>query len=99
MKASEIELRGVYTNRNEVFARVVEEITSDGYVLYRDFGLSDGEPIGSGRCQLFTFGDWAARPATDEERGRLRWKAAREKDRALLRELLSTWTRFLYNSV
>jgi hypothetical protein len=87
MSKFEIEVGGACTNANEVFVRVVEQI-DDGRVLYHDFGLTDGEPIGLGNCELSTFEAWSARPVTEGERWRLRWDKAHAKDRAYLRGLL-----------
>jgi hypothetical protein len=64
----EIEKGAFYANANDVFAREVIEITPDGYVIYNDFGLSDGAPIGRRcRCSLGWFKKWAARALTTEE--------------------------------
>ena len=66
---------GVYAKANEVFAREVIEITSNGNVIYNDYGLSVGAPIGqSFRCSLSRFVTWAARPLTPEEISKLRRK-------------------------
>lgn len=66
-----IEVRGVYTNRSEVFAREVLELV--GYdVIYRDFALRDGKPMSSySKCSLHTFRTWTARRCTPEEDARL----------------------------
>jgi hypothetical protein len=85
----EIEVGGAYVKaKNEAFIRVVEEISGDGEVLWRDFGHHDGEPIGRGCCSLHAFRKWAGRPATDEERRRLRWDRARQKDLEYARGLI-----------
>jgi K+-transporting ATPase c subunit len=64
---------GVYAKANEVFAREVIEITANGNVIYNDYGLSVGAPIGqSFRCSLSRFVTWAARPLTPEEISKLR---------------------------
>src|SRR5262249_8809547 len=70
------------------FIRVVEEISAEGQVQWRDFQRDDGEPIGRGRCSLYAFHNWAGRPATEEERRRLRWGRARREDRAVVRALI-----------
>jgi hypothetical protein len=67
-----ITLGGVYTNHSEVFAREVLEIEG-GRVAYRDFAISDGEPMSSWRqCSQSTFRSFAVRECTPEEISRLR---------------------------
>jgi hypothetical protein len=88
MDRFEIEVGGVYVKANDgPFIRVVELIT-DGQVQWRDFGRDDGEPIGRGLCSLYAFRKWAGRPATEEERRRLRWDRAQRVDWELVRSLL-----------
>jgi len=85
----EIEAGGVYVKAKDgPFIRVVEEISAEGQVQWRDFQRDDGEPIGRGRCSLYAFRNWAGRPATEEERRRLRWDRARREDRAFVRALI-----------
>ena len=84
MAALQIVRGGVYANAKEVFAREVIEITIDGYVVYNDYGLSDGAPIARHRrCSLGSFSRWAARPLTPEEIANLRREEGetRETDR------------------
>jgi hypothetical protein len=86
-----VEVGGVYVKANDgPFIRVVEQINDNGEVHWRDFGRDDGEPIGWGRCSLYAFQRWAGRPATDEERRRLRWDRAIERDQQLVRGLLAS---------
>jgi hypothetical protein len=88
MDRFEIEVGGAYVKGHDgPFIRVVEEISDDG-VRWRDFGRDDGEPIGRGHCSLYSFGRWAGRPATDEERRRLRWDRGYQQDREFVRSLL-----------
>jgi hypothetical protein len=69
----EIEKGAFYASANDVFAREVIEITPEGNVIYNDFGLSDGAPIGRRcRCSLGWFKKWAVRELTTEETGALR---------------------------
>jgi hypothetical protein len=79
----------VYVKANEgAFIRVIEQISDEGQVRWRDFLRDDGEPIGGGCCSLYAFDRWAGRPATEEERRRLRWDRAFQKDREYMRRLL-----------
>jgi len=80
---------GVYAKADEVFAREVIEITSDGDVIYNDYGLSDGAPIGQRcRCSLGRFVTWAARPLTPEEISKLRRKEANPRDLGMAVDLV-----------
>lgn len=81
MNKFEIKVGGAYVKGQDgPFIRVVEAISEDGEVQWRDFGHDDGEPIGNGHCSLYAFRNWTGRPATDEERQRLRWDRALRKD-------------------
>lgn len=85
------EVGGVYVKANEgAFIRVIEQIREDGNIRWRDFLRDDGEPIGSGCCSLYAFDRWAGRPATDEERRRLRWDRAFDKDAEYARAFLDS---------
>jgi hypothetical protein len=88
MAACKIETGGVYANANEFLAREVLSITPDGYVLYNDYGLSDGAPIGRAcRCSLGAFAAWAARPLTPAEDRALRREEGEARDAATLMRL------------
>ncbi|MHC5537441.1 hypothetical protein ACYOEI_04320 [Singulisphaera rosea] len=81
----EIEVGGIYTNKNSLFAREILEITDDD-VIYRDFVLDDGEPLSSCRkCSRATFRTWAARPCTLEESNRLGKEKKSREDREFTR--------------
>jgi len=83
------EVGGVYVKANEgPFIRVIEQISDEGQVQWRDFLRDDGEPLGGGCCSLYAFDRWAGRPATDEERRSLHWDRAFQKDREFVRRLL-----------
>jgi hypothetical protein len=82
----EIEKGAFYANANDVFAREVIEITPDGDVIYNDYGLSDGAPIGRRcRCSLGWFKKWAARELTTEETRALRRDEGTFRDLAMRR--------------
>jgi len=86
MAAFKIDQGGVYANANEVFAREVIVVTPDGDVIYNDYGLSDGAPIGrQRRCSLGTFVQWAARPLTSEEIRALRRDEGESRDMDMLK--------------
>lgn len=72
---------GVYANANEFLAREVIMITPDGYVIYNDYAMNDGQPFGRAcRCSLSTFMQWAARPLTPEENQVLRRDEGEARD-------------------
>jgi hypothetical protein len=72
MNEFEIQVRGIYASATGALAREVLSI-ENGWVEYRDFALSDGEPISPcSRCSLHHFRRWSARPVTAEEQRRLR---------------------------
>ena len=81
MTTFKIDAGGVYANAGEFLAREVIVITPDGEVIYNDYFLSDGAPLGrERRCSLGTFARWAARPLTPEEnRGLRREEGARRE--------------------
>jgi hypothetical protein len=89
MDRFEIVVGGAYVKGQDgPFIRVVQDISEDGEVQWRDFERNDGEPIGSGRCSMYAFRNWAGRPATEEERRRLRWDRARRTDEEFVRSLI-----------
>jgi hypothetical protein len=91
MDQFDIEVGGAYVKGEDgPFIRVVETIRGDGGVQWRDFERDGGEPIGSGLCSLYAFRKWAGRRATAEERGRLRWDRARQKDLEYVRGLIDS---------
>ena len=76
---SNIQVGRFYINEKKIFAREVARI-EDEMVLYRNFGYPDGKPIGmGGRCSLYAFGIWAARPLADEEAEEFRAIAAPQR--------------------
>ncbi len=80
---------GVYAKADEVFAREVIEITSEGDVIYNDYSLSDGAPIGQRcRCSLGRFVTWAARPLTPEEISILRRNEVNPRDLGMVGDLI-----------
>jgi hypothetical protein len=82
----EIEKGAFYANANDVFAREVIEITPDGDVIYNDFALSDGAPIGRRcRCSIGWFKKWAVRLLTTEETRSLRRDEGALRDMAMRR--------------
>jgi hypothetical protein len=82
---------GVYAKANEVFAREVIEITANGNVIYNDYGLSVGAPIGqSFRCSLSRFVTWAARPLTPEEISKLRRNEVKPRDLGMAADIIRT---------
>jgi hypothetical protein len=89
MAKFKVEVGEVYVKANDgPFIRLVERISEDGQVHWRDFGRDNGEPIGSGCCSLYAFDRWAGRPATDEERRRLRYDRTMQMDREYVRAVL-----------
>lgn len=85
MPAIRIDRGGVYANAHDVFAREVIEITPDGYVIYNDYVLSDGEPLArQRRCSMNAFVRWAVRPLTSEEIRALRREEGEARERAML---------------
>jgi hypothetical protein len=83
MAKCKIEQGGVYTHSTEVFAREVIEITPFGDVIYDDYGLSDGAPMGRKcRCSLGAFARWAARQVTSDEDRVLRRDEGHARDLA-----------------
>ena len=69
-----------------MFAREVIEITSDGDVIYNDYGLNDGAPISKlRRCSLGAFGKWAVRPLASQEIRALRRNEVDSHDVAVRR--------------
>ena len=72
MTSDRIKPGGVYTNHSGVFAREVLEIQGER-VEYRDFLISDGQPMMSWRsCSQSTFRRFAVRECTSEEISRLK---------------------------
>jgi hypothetical protein len=89
MATDEIAKGGVYTN-GKGLAREVIEITPDEYVIYHDYSLHDGKPIGRHcRCSLGTFMRWAARPLTAEEDRALRRVEGQVRDKRWAETLIS----------
>jgi hypothetical protein len=79
---------GVYANSREVFAREVLEITF-GNVIYNDYALSDGAPIGRRCvCSLEAFQRWAARPLDPVESSRLQRDVGPAREAAQLAALI-----------
>jgi hypothetical protein len=84
MPKIKIEKGGVYANAHDVFAREVIEIRGDGDVIYNDYALSDGVPIGRNcRCSLETFTRWVARPLAPDEIAALRRDEGEAREMAL----------------
>lgn len=70
LKPEQLRVGGYYVNKQELFVReIVYE--AKGQVWWRDYGLSDGQPIGYLVCSRKHLARWAAREATAEEVARL----------------------------
>jgi hypothetical protein len=71
MAGTEIMAGEMYLNVKGFSAREVVTIV-DGDVLYAEFGFPDGKPFGRGRCSLYYFQKWAARPLSPAEADTIR---------------------------
>ena len=81
-----VEKGGVYANAHDVFAREVIDIRGDGNVIYNDYALSDGVPIGRNcRCSLETFTRWVVRPLAPDEIAALRRDEGEASEKAMKR--------------
>lgn len=80
---SKIETGCAYTGGTGTFAREIIEILGTE-ITYRNFLLSDGEPLNSRRkCARATFRKWADRTCTPEEMARFQRNVEPLYDRAL----------------
>jgi hypothetical protein len=91
MPTIKIEQGAVYANAHDLFAREVIEIRRDGNVIYNDYALSDGAPLGRYRlCSLGAFTRWVVRPLAPDEISALRRDEGQAHDRAMSRTILAT---------
>jgi hypothetical protein len=88
MKINDIKVGGFYVSDKKGFVREVVEVTESGDVLWRDFLLSSGEPIGGpNMCSKYTLSQWANREATSEEIARFQRKKADLKENVRTAEI------------
>ncbi len=79
-----LEVNCAYVNHLGAFAREIIAI-ENGQVSYRDFLLSDGQPMSSFRkCSRATFRNWAARLCTASEVAMFRRDDTPHDDQLLL---------------
>jgi hypothetical protein len=91
MPTIKIEQGAVYANAHDLFAREVIEIRPDGNVIYNDYVLNDGAPLGRYRlCSLGAFVRWVVRPLAPNEISALRRHEGQALDRAMSRTILAT---------
>jgi hypothetical protein len=78
---------GVYAGGAGGLAREILDI-EDGRVFYRDYTLTDGQPLTArGNCARATFRNWMTRACTPEEIARLRREETPTFDRILFESL------------
>jgi hypothetical protein len=91
MPTIKIEQGAVYANAHDLFAREVIEIRRDGNVIYNDYILNDGAPLGRYRlCSLGAFIRWVVRPLAPDEISALRRDEGQARDRAMSSTILAT---------